>query len=218
MTSSRLRVVCISDTHGHHGDLELPEGDVLVHAGDFTKRGTLAEVAAFDAFLARQPHPYKIVVAGNHDFLCQREPVLARSTLAHATYLEHEAAEVGGLRVFGSPWQPWFRDWAFNLRRGEPLRARWAEVPEGIDLLVTHTPPLGILDRVHDGTHVGCEELRAALARIRPRAHVFGHIHEAHGTAELDEFAGTRFLNACTCDVRYRPHNPPLVLELEPRA
>ena len=212
-----MRIVCLSDTHGHHDEIEVPDGDLLVHAGDFTKRGTLAEVADFDAFLARLPHPHKVVVAGNHDFLFEREPALARATLAHATYLEHDAAELGGLRVFGSPWQPWYRNWAFNLQRGEPLRARWAEVPAEIDLLVTHTPPQGVLDRVHDGTRVGCEELRAALARVRPRAHVFGHIHESYGCELLDELPGTRFYNAATCNVRFAPVNAPVVFELEPR-
>lgn len=216
MSERALRVVCLSDTHGHHRAIEVPPGDLFVHAGDFTKRGTLAEVADFDHFLAELPHPHKLVVAGNHDFLFERDPSLARATLSHALYLEHDFAELAGLRIFGSPWQPWFHDWAFNLRRGEALRARWAQVPERLDLLVTHTPPHGVLDLVARGPHVGCEELRAALPRIRPRAHVFGHIHEAHGTAELGELPGTRFVNASICDLAYRPANEPIVFELEP--
>lgn len=209
-----LRVVCLSDTHGHHGALEIPDGDLFVHAGDFTKRGTLAEVAAFDAFLAELPHPHKLVVAGNHDFLFERSPSLARATLTHATYLEHATAEVCGLRVFGSPWQPWFHDWAFNLRRGAPLRERWAAVPEGLDLLITHTPPHGVLDHVARAGPVGCEELRQALPRLRPRFHVFGHIHEGYGRAEVD---GVHCVNASICDLSYHPANAPVVLEIAVR-
>jgi Icc-related predicted phosphoesterase len=212
-----LRIVCLSDTHSRHANMAVPDGDVLVHAGDFTKRGTLPEVAAFDAWLASLPHRHKIVVAGNHDFLFERQPSLARATLRSALYLEHEAAEVAGLRVFGSPWQPWFHDWAFNLRRGEALRAKWAEVPADLDLLITHSPPYGVLDRVWDGERVGCEDLRTALARIRPRLHVFGHIHEAYGSIELDAFPGTRFVNAANCDLSYRVTQPAIVVDLEPR-
>jgi Icc-related predicted phosphoesterase len=195
----------------------VPPGDLLVHAGDFTKRGTLEQVADFDAFLGELPHPHKLVVAGNHDFLVERQPALALATLRNAIYLEHDFVELAGLRIFGSPWQPWFHDWAINLRRGAPLRARWAEVPDELDLLITHSPPHGVLDRVWAGERVGCEELRAALPRIRPRAHVFGHIHEAYGTTELEEFPGTRFVNAANCDLAYRPMQPPIVFELAPR-
>ncbi|HNC99840.1 MAG TPA: metallophosphoesterase, partial [Myxococcota bacterium] len=113
--------------------------------------------------------------------------------------------------IWGSPWQPRFFDWAFNLDRGEPLRRVWQKIPDGIDILVTHGPPKGILDRVQRGGEVGCEELREALRRVRPRLHVFGHIHEAYGQLHLD---GTHFVNAASCNLDYRPVNPPVVVEL----
>lgn len=205
-----LRLVCISDTHGHHGHVALPAGDVLVHAGDFSRRGRLDEVTEFARWFVDQPHPHKIVVAGNHDFLCERDPALVRQLFAGAHYLEHEAVSVAGLAVFGSPWQPWFHDWAFNLRRGAALAAKWAEVPAGVDLLVTHTPPLGCLDRTARGEEVGCGDLAAALPRIAPRVHVFGHIHEAYGTASD---AGRLSINASTCTLAYRAVQPPVVVE-----
>jgi predicted phosphodiesterase len=207
---ARLRIVCLSDTHNRHDALAVPDGDVLLHAGDFTGRGRPREVAAFGAFLARLPHEEKVVVAGNHDFLFQDEPERARELLGEVTYLQDSLAEVAGLRVWGSPWQPWFYDWAFNLQRGAALAEKWALVPDGVDVLITHGPPHGILDTTSRGERVGCEELTAARSRIRPRLHLFGHIHEAYGTHRAD---GILSVNACNCDLAYRPANPPVVVE-----
>jgi len=207
-----MRLVCLSDTHNLHERLSVPDGDVLLHAGDFTARGTEREVAAFGAFLARLPHRHKVVVAGNHDFLFEKKPARARELLGDVLYLEDALAQVGPLTVYGSPWQPWFHDWAFNLRRGPELAAKWALVPSGVDVLVTHGPPHGLFDRTVHGEHVGCEELTRALPRIRPRLHLFGHIHEDYGAAQLD---GTLAVNACNCDLRYRAVNAPVVVDLE---
>ena len=124
------RLVLISDTHGRHG-FAVPEGDVLIHAGDLSMRGELAEIELFDACLASLPHEHKVVIAGNHDFCFEHASAAARACLSHALYLEDEAAEVAGLRLFGSPWQPWFFNWAFNLARGEPLRKKAAIRPSG---------------------------------------------------------------------------------------
>jgi Icc-related predicted phosphoesterase len=188
-----ITVVAISDTHGYHDRLEIPPGDILVHAGDLTLTGALGDVAAFNGWLGRQPHPHKVVIAGNHDWCFQREREAARALLTHGTYLQDEAAVVGGLRFYGSPWQPWFLDWAFNLPRGEALAAKWAMIPEYTEVLVTHGPPQGIGDRVYSGKHVGCEEMAERVALIRPRLHIFGHIHEAAGRWTQQ---GTTFVNA----------------------
>jgi len=205
-----MRIVCLSDTHGLHDRMDVPDGDVLLHGGDFTMRGAPEEVEAFARFLARLPHRHKIVIAGNHDFLFQDEPDRARALFGDVTYLEDSGARVEGLHVWGSPWQPWFYDWAFNLRRGAPLAEKWALVPESTDVLVTHGPPRGILDLTSGGERVGCEELELARARIRPRLHVFGHIHESYGMHRAD---GVLSINACSCNSRYRPSNPPVVVD-----
>jgi len=204
------RIVCLSDTHGRHASLAVPEGDVLVHAGDFSMNGRPEEIERFDRWLAGLPHAHKVVIAGNHDFLFEHEPERARGLLTSAHYLCDELVELDGLRLFGSPWQPWFHDWAFNLPRGPALAAKWARIPAGVDVLVTHGPPHGILDRTVHGEAVGCEDLTLALARVRPRVHVFGHIHEGHGRLERD---GTLFVNASNLDERYRPVNAPIVVE-----
>jgi predicted phosphohydrolase len=205
-----MRLVCLSDTHGLHDSLDVPDGDVLVHAGDCTRHGNEDEVRAFAAWLARLPHRDKVVIAGNHDWLFERKPEKARELLGDVHYLLDEEVTLGGLRFFGAPWQPWFFDWAFNLRRGPELAAAWARIPDGIDVLVTHGPPMGVLDEVAPGRGVGCEELGKALERVRPRLHVFGHIHEGYGVARNGE---TLSVNACNCDVRYRPVNPAVVVE-----
>ena len=206
-----MRIVCISDTHSLHDDVEVPDGDVLLHAGDFTRRGALEDVAAFDAWLAHLPHPHKIVVAGNHDFCFEDGPARARAHLTCATYLEDSGVQIGEHFVWGSPWQPRFFDWAFNLDRGEALARKWALIPDHTDILVTHGPPHGRLDTTVRGEDVGCEALAARVDVVRPALHVFGHIHEAYGVARTD---ATTFVNASVCTLRYAPTNAPFVIDL----
>ena len=206
-----MRIVCLSDTHGLHARLEVPDGHLLLHAGDFSMRGRPQEIERFDRWLGTLPHAHKVVVAGNHDFLFEQEPERARALLTNASYLQDAELRIGALRIFGSPWQPWFHDWAFNLQRGPALAEKWALIPDGVDVLVTHGPPAEILDRTVHGEEVGCRDLRDALERVRPRLHLFGHIHEAHGRLERD---GTLYVNASNCDVRYRSLQPVIVVDL----
>jgi 3',5'-cyclic AMP phosphodiesterase CpdA len=177
----------MADTHGFHRELAVPEGDVLIHAGDLTRRGTRPELQAVAAWLRSLPHRHKVVIAGNHDFLFEKEPAAARELFRDVLYLEDTEVTVAGLRVWGSPWQPWFHGWAFNLYRGAPIDEKWKRIPEGLDVLVTHGPPAGYGDRCFNGRQVGCEDLRRHLGRARPRFHLFGHIHEARGTWKLAE-------------------------------
>jgi len=207
-----LRIVCISDTHGRHADLELPGGDVLVHAGDFTNHGEPREVAAFSEWFRAQPFARKVLVAGNHDFLLQTDPAGAREMLSGIEYLEGSGVVIDGVRFWGSPWQPRFGRWAFNLERGPELAAHWSTVPEDTDVLVTHTPAAGVLDRTWRGTEVGCADLAAALPRIAPRLHVVGHIHEAAGHVRGD--GGLLTVNASICDRLLRPALAPVVVDL----
>lgn len=193
----------------------LPDGDVLIHAGDFSMMGKGWEIESFAAWLAGQPHRHKIVVAGNHDWLFQRRPAEARELLpVDVHYLADSSAEIEGVRFWGSPWQPEFGDWAFNLPRGKVLAAKWALVPEGVDVLVTHGPPFGVLDTVvPDNEHVGCADLAVELTRIRPKVHVFGHIHSGAGMEVRD---GTTYVNASICNERYQVANRATVVEVTP--
>ena len=189
-------LVLASDTHGRHRDLIVPDGDVFIHAGDITRfGGEIDDLIDFNEYIATLPHPHKIVIAGNHDFCFERDNDRSRSILTNATYLEDDGLSIDGVTYYGSPWQPVFLDWAFNLERGSALREKWAMVPEDTDVLITHGPPQGILDEVSGGERVGCADLLERVRKVNPKVHVFGHIHEARGTHEQD---GTTFVNAST--------------------
>lgn len=205
------RLVLISDTHGFHEQLTIPDGDILVHAGDLSSSGKEWQVRAFARWFAKQPHAHKVVIAGNHDRCLELDMPLGKKLFEGATYLLDEEATIAGLRFYGSPWQPEFMGWSFNLPRGEPLREVWSKIPDGIDVLVTHGPPFGVLDRTHSGLLVGCEEMRTAIDRALPRLHVFGHIHEGAGTHVEGR---TLFANASICTEGYEPTNPVLVVDL----
>jgi len=209
--SKTLRIVAISDTHAQHRAVDVPDGDVLIHAGDMTRHGDLDEVRDLNDFLGGLPHRVKLVIAGNHDFCFQDDREQAAALLSNCVYLQDEAFEFDGLAIWGSPWQPWFHDWAFNLERGAALRAKWDLIPAGTDILITHGPPAGHGDRTARGEAVGCRDLLEAVERLRPRLHVFGHIHEAAGVTRNEH---TTFVNACSCDLRYRPSLPAIVHEL----
>lgn len=210
-----MRLVCISDTHNAHKGLHIPDGDVLIHAGDATGQGLTLEVERFLGWFGSQPHPHKIFIAGNHDWLFQRSPERAAQLLAQhqgVTYLQDSGVSIEGVLFWGSPWQPWFCDWAFNLpRNGAELRAAWDKIPTGTEVLITHGPPHGVLDQVKGGTHLGCEVLRDRIAVVRPRVHAFGHIHDSFGIAQS---RSTTYLNGCSCDEDYRPTHRPIVVDL----
>ena len=214
-----MKIVCISDTHNCGEQIRVPDGDLLIHSGDATIKGTREEVERFAQWFSGLPHRHKIFVAGNHDWLFQRNNDLARRLLGDdIVYLQDSDVEIDGLKIYGSPWQPRFYDWAFNLDRGPEIAAKWRAVPDDIDILITHGPPKGILDHVPraDGfDHEGCEELSKRIKEIartgRLRAHIFGHIHFGHGIVEND---GVIFANASICNEDYLPLNPALIIDL----
>lgn len=216
---AQLRIVCISDTHSLHRKAPtIPDGDVLIHAGDLTNTGKLHEVAQFNAWIGELPHQHKIVIAGNHDFCFEQEAEEAESLLTHATYLRDSAHEIDGVKFYGSPWTPWFLDWAFNFPKkergsGELATRTWAAIPDDVNVLITHGPPCGLLDRVDDRPeNVGCPFLMQRIKALpRLRLHVFGHIHEGYGGIDKD---GVVYVNASICNLRYRPINEPVVFEL----
>ncbi|MGD9561403.1 MAG: metallophosphatase domain-containing protein [Pyrinomonadaceae bacterium] len=214
-----MKIVCLSDTHNCTNGIEVPDGDILIHSGDATITGTVEEVKRFNEWFSSLPHRHKIFVAGNHDWLFERDNELARSMLDRSIiYLQDSSVEIDGLRIYGSPWQPRFFDWAFNLNRGYELAEKWKLIPHDIDILITHGPPHGILDSVPRpwGTeNTGCEELRKRIEEIarfgRLKLHAFGHIHCGYGTR--DEL-GMKFANASNCDEEYAPIQAPVVVEI----
>ncbi len=206
-----MKIVLISDTHGLHDELLIPDGDILVHTGDISMKGTIEDIANFNSWINTLPHRHKIVIAGNHDFAFQNQARLARKALTNCHYLQDSLVNCEGIKIYGSPWQPWFENWAFNLERGAEIKKMWNLIPPDTDLLLTHGPPFGILDEISPNHQVGCKDLLDRVLQIKPKFHVFGHIHQAYGQIEQDEI---KFINCSICDVDYNPKNAPIVIDL----
>lgn len=209
-----MKLVCISDTHNQLDKVSLPDGDVLVHAGDFTYRGSLKEIVAFRDVLGMKASKYQkvFIVAGNHDFAFEdkgKEVKEILSEIDNLVWLDNEYIGFGGLSFYGSSEQPWFHDWAYN-RSEEYLKSHWGGLLD-VDVLITHTPAYGILDRTIYGKNVGCKWLLDAIGRVKPRLHVFGHIHESYGREEVGD---TLCVNAALCNIKYEPTNAPIVVDL----
>jgi len=216
-----MRLVLLSDTHSMHDRVSVPDGDVVVHAGDWSGRGNALCLKRFCEWFAMLPHKYRVFIAGNHDWSAaipeNRERLQDPSwwgPKANAHFLHDSGCEIDGVTFYGSPWQPEFCDWAFNLPRGAALAEVWAKIPGGVDVLVTHGPALGVLDLCPDGRRVGCADLAVAIEeRVRPKLHVCGHIHHSHG-ASRSATSGTLHVNASICTEAYQPINEPIVVDL----
>eukprot|EP00760_Papus_ankaliazontas_P001777 PhM_4_TR10601/c0_g1_i1/m.76146 len=232
-----LRFVCVSDTHSQHDSITAqlpPDADVFVHAGDFTDVGTRKDVARFNDWLGTLPYKHKLVIAGNHDLSFdpeigntrrglrgfgnhdKLEPDVVKAMLTNCTYLENTGVVIDGVHIFGTPYQPWFHDWAFNLSRGEECREMWETLPTSphIDVLVSHGPPLGHGDLCSSSEHAGCADLLEWVEEHVPSFHVFGHIHEGFGVTTNSK--GTVFVNASTMNLMYdaKNPNPPIVFDV----
>jgi len=214
------RFVCFSDTHGKHRSIpssHIVEGDVLLHAGDFSNTGEPQQVKDLAEWLAQYPAAHKVVIAGNHDVTfhadyykraweryhrVQEDVEATRALLTGPSspciYLEDAATDVLGYQIYGSPWQPEFCDWAFNLEPGE-LAPKWAQIPRDVDILMTHGPPLGIGDKTFLGKRAGCDHLLSAVRQRPVTVHVAGHIHEGYGTVADGDVL---FVNASTCTLK----------------
>ena len=175
--------------------------------------GSSREVREFAEWFQRQPHRHKIFVAGNHDWLFQEDRKLAEWILGpDIIYLQDNGVTLVGMLFYGSPWQPEFNSWAFNMPRdGEELRSKWDLIPGETDVLITHCPPARILDMTQDGDSTGCELLGERIEFVKPKVHLFGHIHEGYG---VNTFGDTTFINASICDERYAATRRPIVTEL----
>ena len=202
----------VADTHRKHRELTIPECDILIHCGDFCSfqhedEKTLDDV---DVWFAEAPARHVICVGGNHDFLLQSREF----RFAHATFLEDRGVEIAGLSIYGSPWCPDLSGFAYYATN-EQLIESWRKIPSGVDILVTHTPPFGYLDVPTSGyVHLGCPHLHDELRRIKPRMHVFGHVHASHG--EHTE-AGIRFVNAAIVGGRnFEVRHAPTMVTLNP--
>lgn len=209
-----MKITVISDTHGQHRSLKLLKGDLLIHAGDVSKRGHPIEIEDFLDWFSKQKFTYKVFIAGNHDFFFeQAHPRIIEQMIPKGViYLNDSGCEIDGLKLWGSPITPWFNNWAFNRERGAEIKPHWDLIPIDTDILITHGPPFGILDETVYSKRTGCEELLLKVYQVKPRLHVFGHIHEDYGQYTKGD---TTFVNASVLDDHYELVNQPVVINFD---
>lgn len=233
-TGDSLRFVCISDTHMQHNHLNLPDGDVLIHCGDFTNHGSLPEIEEFLEWLSTLKYKHIIVIPGNHEMLldapyyedywsdwatqkeCSIEAFKAFSNLSNVTLLIDDDIVVEGFRIWGSPWVPQHGGWktGFNKTTDE-LELHWENViPDNIDILVTHTPCKGYGDREPLGHTVGCPHLLSAIEKIKPKFHVCGHIHSDYGVHKFESFDGVSINASSVTDYYYTSLRNPIIFDV----
>eukprot|EP01089_Gocevia_fonbrunei_P021474 TRINITY_DN8361_c0_g1_i3.p1 TRINITY_DN8361_c0_g1~~TRINITY_DN8361_c0_g1_i3.p1 ORF type:complete len:257 (+),score=19.35 TRINITY_DN8361_c0_g1_i3:280-1050(+) len=227
------RLVCLSDTHTKHwGISHIPDGDVLIHSGDFTMCGREDEVLDFVDFMKQLPHKHKIVIAGNHDTVMytgwyqqhywryphgSTGPNLLNATelkqklIDNFIYLEDSEVTINNIRFYGTPWTPAYHDWAFMLN-SEQIENMWKLIPTGVDVLITHGPPFGChLGKAGD-VDVGDKSLADHITnRIKPSVNIFGHIHVSYGSSCVK---GINYVNAALVTKHYKPANKPIVVDV----
>lgn len=211
----RVSVTCVSDLHGTYPKLQ--GGDILIVAGDLTGMDSPAEYYRFSNWLLDQKYEKKVFIAGNHDGRIEKCCPMINDELMFKGYLEDRSTSYEGWNIWGSPWTPEFCNWHFMLPRGAEIKAKWDLIPQDTDILVTHAPPYGILDTPsRNKTKYGCVDLALRVKEVKPRLHVFGHIHGGYGirTIENDDGTKTTFINAAHMDEDYEPVNRPITLWL----
>ncbi|PZD78785.1 metallophosphatase domain-containing protein [Mesonia sp. K7] len=206
-----MKLVCIADTHSKEKELFIPHGDVLIHAGDYSHLGRKKETNHFFDWLIAQPHTYKIVVAGNHDYYLEKmyDDFSELNLPKNIHILHNKEIIIKGKRFYGSPNTNLGKSWAFGLTVPE-MENNWKKIPENTDVVITHMPPYDVLDHTRYN-HIGCNYLRNVIKKIKPKYHIFGHAHENYGKVTLGE---TTFINATSFDNKLISKNPPIVLEL----
>ena len=220
----KKRITFISDTHTKHNQITnfLTGGDLLIHAGDLTSRGYTTEIENFAKWYdGIDNYDTKMFICGNHDFGFQDDPEKIKGLLTGyktIDYLQDDWMGIGEdvdtmIKIWGSPWQPEFHNWAFNLPRGEKIMEKWNLIPKDVDILVTHGPAFGKLDFVpYDGLNVGCEDLLIKIQEIKPKIHVSGHIHSGRGVVFSE---GTLYVNASVLNDRYEFRNKPITIDFD---
>ena len=206
------KIVCFSDTHRSHYELDLGSGDILIFCGDFGIHD-MNDLLHANNWFKQQDYRYKIFVAGNHDVYLEGMTVSDIKLIFNSViYLQDEAVEIEGIKFYGSPFTPMFNNWAFMLeRRSLELKNKWASIPENLDFLITHGPAYNILDKCQNGDIVGCEVLQRAIFEKNPKYHVFGHIHHNYGFKILEN--QTISMNCSLLNDSYDLSNNPQIIE-----
>lgn len=232
-----MRITLISDTHTKHEELmwdktDLPGGDLLIHAGDIMNSGYNSNDITYFCkwFDELNQYDHKVFIAGNHDRMFENVPEEAMQIVNSYKWIDYlqddwlivgdadaHDANVKTAKIYGSPWQPEFYNWAFNLpRMGEELKAKWSAIPDDTDILITHGPAQSHLDTSgppYNEPLLGCELLAARIEEIKPKIHVCGHIHGGYGYKFHN---GTHFFNASILNERYEYVNKPVTFDWNP--
>lgn len=217
------KITALGDTHGKQDNVVVEPTDILIFTGDICGYQSEGQVIEFLKWFNNQPAKHKVFIAGNHDWMFmnfkKRSLDLVDKYCKGAIYLEDSETNVDGLTIWGSPWSPAFCGWAFNSARGDEIRTHWNKIPLSIDVLVTHGPPMGILDKSDEGVCCGCADLYEAVLRTKPLLHVFGHIHRQLGEANAmklfhDDGNKTICGNVSVVNEKYQLANPPQVFSL----
>lgn len=230
-----MKIDCISDTHLTTALRDLPGGDILIHAGDALNNGYLSDLNSFkiDMLEAAKKYKHILYVPGNHDVCFETNFELAKQIIEEVpglVVLHDKTITINGIKFYGTSWQPFFYDWAFNVGEWKYIdeggKINWTDsvklteyysrIPGDTQVLITHCPPYGIRDNVGDmskaGRRTGSLELLNRIVELKElKAHVFGHIHYSQGAEDRN---GIKFINAAICDENYDPINPVKRFEL----
>ena len=209
-----MKLVCISDTHMQLDKVIIPDGDILVHTGDLTGLGTIKEMSKELFELSKHRARFKqiLLVEGNHDWLGQHNPILMNEMCRDSgiTLLRDSGITIDGIKFYGSPWQPEFCNWAYNLPRGQALKEKWDLIPDDTQVLLTHTGPNGIMDAKdvfnskiceYEVQHLGCVDLYNRIMELKEiKLQVWGHLHFGYGQSKIGnvDFKGIVLLNTTT--------------------
>lgn len=202
-----MKIICIADTHNTYNDLILPDGDMLIVAGDIDTYHGKILFNLFNNWISSLDYKYKIVIAGNHDKYFAENNIVNTPYI----YLNDSGVEIEGVKFYGSPVSPKFGHWSFMKERGDESAKVWDKIPDDTDVLITHGPPYGILDETAFKNKVGCYDLLQRVLKVKPKYHIFGHIHEAYGIEKKGE---TTFINTSVVDFHYNLKNKPIVIEI----
>jgi len=206
-----MKIISISDTHGLHRDLDLPKGDLIIHAGDISDHGSKEEVIDFLNWFSDLTFPHRIFIGGNHDIFLDENPVdLLEILPTNIKYLNNSTVIIDGIKFWGSPVTPDLEGWAFGKKR-TAMKAHWKYMPTQIDVLITHTPPLGILDKSSRHISLGCSDLLDKVLQINPQFHIFGHVHASYG---IEKIGPTTFINTSNIHSLKGLINPPIVFDI----
>lgn len=211
-----MKIVAISDVHNLWHKLTIPECDVLISAGDYSSRGQPEVVEAFHKWMDKQPADVLVSVQGNHELWVEKNFDEARDIVHKINkrihFIAEDGVDIDGVKLWGSAITPTFFNWAWNRNRGDAIKAHWDKIPDDTEILVTHGPPFGILDKLSSGESVGCADLRTRIDKLNKlKTHIFGHIHP--GSGEYD-YESVKFVNAAIVNDQYKLQYPVRIIEI----